>query len=64
LYRSRFDRKLFGVCGGLGDYFALDSTIVRILFVISALASFGLTLLLYVAMAIIVPEEPLVSSVS
>jgi phage shock protein C len=64
LYRSRFERKLFGVCGGLGDYFDVDPTIVRILFVISALASFGLTILLYIAMAIIVPEEPLVSPAS
>ena len=64
LFRSRFDRKVFGVCGGLGEYFHVDATIVRILFVISAFASFGLTLLLYAIMAIFVPEEPLSSPVS
>ena len=61
LYRSKLDRKMFGICGGLGEYFRIDSTIVRILFVISAFASFGVTLLLYVIMAFIVPEEPIVS---
>ena len=63
-YRSRFDRKLFGVCGGLGEYFRIDATIMRILFIISAFASFGLTVLLYAIMAIVVPEEPLSSPVS
>ena len=59
LYRSRFDRKLFGVCGGLGAHFGVDPTIVRVLFVISAFASFGLTIFAYILMAIIVPDEPL-----
>jgi len=63
-YRSRFDRKIFGVCGGLGEYFHIDATIMRILFIISAFASFGLTVLLYAVMALVVPEEPLSSPVS
>lgn len=58
LYRSRAERKMFGVCGGLGAYFGIDPTIVRILFVISVFASFGLAVLAYILMAIIVPEEP------
>lgn len=59
LYRSRRERKLFGVCGGLGTYFGIDPTIVRVLFVVSAFASFGITILAYIIMAIVVPEEPL-----
>ncbi len=59
LYKSRLDRKLFGVCGGLGSHFGIDPTIVRVLFVISAIASFGLTIFAYLLMAIIVPDEPL-----
>jgi phage shock protein C len=59
LYRSRFERKMFGVCGGLGVHFGVDPTIVRVLFVISAFASFGLTIFAYILMAIIVPDEPL-----
>jgi phage shock protein C len=57
LYRSRVDRKILGVCAGLGAYFNIDPTIVRLLFVIAALASFGFTLLIYVVMGIIVPAE-------
>ncbi|HJX35956.1 MAG TPA: PspC domain-containing protein [Dehalococcoidales bacterium] len=60
LYRSRTDRKLVGVCGGLGKYFDIDPTIVRIVFV--ALLFCGtLGFWLYIAMAIIVPEEPAAS---
>jgi phage shock protein PspC (stress-responsive transcriptional regulator) len=59
LYRSRLDRKLLGICGGLGVYLAVDPTILRLLFVISAIASFGGTLLLYLITAIIIPAEPL-----
>ena len=57
LYRSRTDRKLAGVCGGLAQYFNLDATLIRVLFV--ALAVFGGSgLVLYLAMWIIVPNEP------
>ena len=59
LYRSRLDRKLLGICGGLGVYLAVDPTILRLLFVISAIASFGGTILLYLITAIIIPAEPL-----
>ncbi len=57
LYRSFTDNKMFGVCGGLGEYFAIDSTIVRILFIIGALLTSGLLVIGYIAMAIIVPKS-------
>ncbi len=59
MHRSRLDRKIFGVCGGFADYFGIDSTVVRILLVVSAFLSFGLTLLAYILLAILIPEEPL-----
>jgi len=59
LYRLRMDRKIFGVCGGLAEYFDLDPTLVRLLFVASAFASFGITVIAYVIMAIVVPQKPL-----
>ena len=52
----RKDKKIFGVCGGLGDYFGIDPTIIRVLFLI-ALLGFGSGLLLYIILAIVVPEE-------
>jgi phage shock protein C len=57
LYRSRTDRKLAGVCGGLAQYFNADATLIRVLFVVLAVLG-GSGLVLYLAMWIIVPNEP------
>jgi phage shock protein C len=54
LYRSQTDRKLAGVCGGLGEYFNVDMTLVRILSVVLAVCGAGLVL--YLAMWILIPE--------
>jgi phage shock protein PspC (stress-responsive transcriptional regulator) len=59
LYRSRSNRLLGGVCGGLGDYFGFDPTVVRVVFVLGALLGFGSFFLLYIILFFIVPEEPL-----
>ncbi|NLE59117.1 MAG: PspC domain-containing protein [Planctomycetes bacterium] len=58
LYRSRSDRKLLGVCGGLGAYVHLDPTLVRVLFVLLALLGAGLGVVLYIVLVFIVPLEP------
>jgi len=58
LYRSRSDRMLAGVCVGLADYFGIDATIVRILFVLFALAG-GPGLILYIILMLVIPEAPL-----
>jgi phage shock protein PspC (stress-responsive transcriptional regulator) len=58
LYRSRTDRQLAGVCGGLADYLGLDPSIVRVAFVVLALLG-GPGLLLYIILALVVPEEPM-----
>jgi phage shock protein C len=57
LYRSRTDRKLAGVCGGLAQYLNADATLIRVLFVVLALLG-GPGLVIYLLMWIIVPEEP------
>jgi phage shock protein C len=59
LYRSRTNRQVAGVCGGLGQRFNVDSTLVRVLFLVLAILG-GAGVLLYVAMWIIVPQEPVV----
>jgi phage shock protein C len=59
LRRSIRNRKLFGVCGGLGDYFSIDPTIVRLITVALVFASFGWVLLIYIALGILMPEEKL-----
>jgi phage shock protein C len=57
LRRSLIDRKLFGVCGGLAKYFNIDPTIVRILYVVLTIGSWGWGLLLYIILALLIPEE-------
>lgn len=57
LYRSIDERMLAGVCGGLGKFFGLDATIIRLVFVILALMG-GPGILIYIVMWIVVPEEP------
>ncbi|HYV94100.1 MAG TPA: PspC domain-containing protein [Chitinophagales bacterium] len=58
LYKGR-DKKLFGVCSGLGEYFDIDPTLIRVLFVFAFLAV-GSGLLLYVILAIVMPDAPVI----
>ncbi|HOB90251.1 MAG TPA: PspC domain-containing protein [Candidatus Colwellbacteria bacterium] len=55
IYRSRTDRIIFGVCGGLGEYFEVDPVIFRLLFVLFAFMASGI--LIYLISAIIIPLE-------
>ena len=57
LHLSRDDRKLAGVCGGLGEYFALDSVFFRVVFVLLAFAAFA-GIFLYVVLWLLVPRAP------
>lgn len=57
LYKSSMDKKLFGVCGGIGEYFNIDSTWVRLIWLILVFC-FGTGLLAYLIAAIVMPEQP------
>jgi phage shock protein C len=56
LYRSTSDRAIAGVCGGLAHYFKIDPALVRILFLVFALAG-GASILLYIVLWIAVPAD-------
>jgi phage shock protein C len=56
-YKSSSDKMLSGVCGGIAEYFSIDPTIVRLLAVIGAVASFGTALVVYIVLAIVIPEN-------
>lgn len=58
LFRSTTDNKLTGLCGGIGQWLGIDSTIIRLLVVISAFFSFGSTVLIYFIAALFVPKAP------
>jgi phage shock protein PspC (stress-responsive transcriptional regulator) len=56
LYRSSTNRRLFGVCGGIGEYMGVDPTVVRVIWVIAAL--FGtIGVWAYLICALIIPDE-------
>jgi phage shock protein C len=57
LYRSKTNRQVAGVCGGLAQHFNVDPTLIRVLFVVLAVLG-GSGILLDLALWIIVPGEP------
>lgn len=57
LFRSRSEKKIGGVCGGLGNYFGIDPSLIRIAFVFFTIWPFGLGAVIYVIMMLLVPEE-------
>jgi phage shock protein PspC (stress-responsive transcriptional regulator) len=61
LYRSRENRMIGGVCAGLGEFFGIDPTIVRLFFVFGAIffGFPGALVLIYIVMLFVVPEAPL-----
>lgn len=57
LYRSKDDRMIAGVCGGLGKNTDIDSNLIRILFIVLAFCSVGIMILIYLCAWILIPEE-------
>ena len=58
IYLSRDDRKIGGVCGGIGEYFDKDSTLIRIIVLLLVLFSFGFGIIAYLGMWLIIPKKP------
>ena len=57
LYKSDVDRKLCGVCGGISEYLGIDSTIVRLIWVV-LVVFFGTGILAYIIAALGMPDYP------
>lgn len=58
LFKSDTDKKLCGVCGGIAEYFNIDSTIVRLIWAVVTLFGFGTGLLVYILAALVMPSFP------
>ena len=58
LYRSKTDRKLLGVLGGVAKYFNIDATILRIIYVLLSIFVIGCPIIIYLIVALVIPEEP------
>ena len=56
LYRSKKDRKISGICGGIAEYFSIDSTIVRLIAVVLLLL-FPVTIIAYIICIFVIPEN-------
>ena len=57
LHRSREDRLLFGVAGGMGEYFDVDPVLVRLGWILLTLATTGIAALAYIVLAVIIPKS-------
>jgi len=57
LFRSKTQRMLGGVCGGLGEHLDVDPTVIRLVWIVLSLFSLGIGILVYIIAWIIVPEE-------
>ena len=56
LYKSEYDRKIAGVCGGIAEYFNIDPTLVRLAWVILSCIGMGTGIVAYIIAAIIIPK--------
>ncbi|MDP4118740.1 MAG: PspC domain-containing protein [Bacillota bacterium] len=56
IYKSNTDKKIFGVCGGIAEYFDVDSTIIRLILVIFILCA-GTGILAYLIAALVMPKK-------
>lgn len=61
LYRSRSERMLGGVCSGLGAYFGIDSTLVRLIYIVLTFL-LPFFILIYLVLWIVIPQEPQAAS--
>ena len=59
LYKSRTDKVIEGVCGGIAEYINMDPTVVRVLYVVLSVMSSGFPgILIYILLMIIMPDKP------
>lgn len=59
LYRSRYDKKIAGVCGGLGNYFSIDPNFIRLLVIFICILTAVLPFfVVYLIAALVIPQEP------
>jgi phage shock protein C len=59
LYRSRDNRMIAGICGGLAEYANIDPTLARVLFIVLAFVTGGAALLAYPILWLVIPEQPM-----
>jgi phage shock protein C len=56
--RSAYDRKIAGVCGGIAEYLCVDSTLIRLIFLVLVFTPPGIGLIAYIVGWIVMPKQP------
>lgn len=56
-YKTDYNKMLFGVCNGIAEYFNVDVSLVRVVFALAALLGVGISIPLYIILAIILPTK-------
>jgi len=59
LYRSIYDKKVSGLCGGIAQYMNIDSTFIRLALIIVTVCTGGTALFVYIIASLVVPKEPM-----
>ncbi|MCI8599706.1 MAG: PspC domain-containing protein [Lachnospiraceae bacterium] len=57
LTRSRTNKMICGICGGVGEYFNIDPTVIRLIWAVLSIGSLGTGIIVYIIASVIVPEE-------
>lgn len=57
LYRSRSNRQILGVCGGVAEFFGIDATVVRVAWAVTSIFAFA-GVIAYIVCAFVIPEKP------
>ena len=58
IYLSEANKKIGGVCGGIGDYFNIDATLVRLIWIVITLMTMGTGILAYIIAWVVIPQQP------
>ncbi len=57
LYRSEDNQMIGGVCGGIGEYFEIDPTVVRVLYILLSMTTIGFGIFMYLILWIVIPSK-------
>lgn len=58
IFLSETNKKIGGVCGGVGEYFNIDPTLIRLIWIVVTLMTWGVGLPAYIIAWVIIPQQP------
>jgi phage shock protein C len=58
IFLSETNKKIGGVCGGIGEYFNIDPTLVRLIWIVITLMTMGTGIVAYIIAWVVIPQQP------